>query len=176
MINKDLLNKMFEYRDGNLYRKISLGRTKVGYKVGFVNNKGYLSVNINKKNLLVHRLIWMMHFDEFPSLLDHIDGNRQNNNIENLRIATRNQNAHNKSINKNNTSGVKGVCWHKHTKKWNAQIWHNKKHYHLGLYDSLQKAKEVVMNTRNILHGEFANHGINDLKARIETLEGAKIG
>jgi hypothetical protein len=171
MITKEQLHTMFEYKDGTLYRKISFGRTKAGDKVGFVNDKGYLSVNINSKNLLVHRLIWMMHFDEMPSLLDHIDGNRQNNKIDNLRIANRFQNAHNKNMNKNNTSGVKGVCWHKHTKKWNAQIWHNKKHYHLGLYESLQKAKEVVMNARNMFHGEFANHGINDLKARVEALE-----
>ena len=113
MITQERLHEMFEYKDGVLYRKISLGRTKAGDKVGFINDKGYVAVNLLGKNIAVHRLVWMMQHGEMPALIDHIDGDRQNNRIENLRLANRFGNAQNKKLNKNNTSGVKGVYWNK---------------------------------------------------------------
>lgn len=172
MITQERLHKMFEYRDGHLYRKISLGRTKIGDKVRFVNNKGYLAVNIYKKCIAVHRLIWMMQHGEVPTLIDHIDGNRQNNRIENLRLADKFNNAQNKKMHRNNTSGIKGVSWHKRTAKWKAQIVCQNRHYSLGLYKSIDEADEVVCLAREMLHGSFANHGIQSLTARIEALEG----
>ena len=159
MLTQDKLHQMFEYKDGNLYRKISLGRTKAGDKVGFVDSKGYLSVNINKKCFYLHRIIWMMQYGEMPELLDHVDGNRQNNKIENLRLANRFENSHNKQINKNNTSGVKGVYWHRKAKKWAAQITKHNKHYSLGVFETKELAAEFVALAREMLHGKFANHG-----------------
>ena len=173
MITQERLHEMFEYKDGNLYRKISLGRTKAGDKVGFVNNKGYVSVNIDKKCIALHRIVWVMQHGEMPALIDHIDGNRQNNRIENLRLANRFENAQNKRMHKNNISGVKGISWHRATKKWKAQIFCNYKTYSLGCYKSLEEADEVVSLARDMLHGEFANHGIQSLTDRLTALEGA---
>ena len=172
MITQERLHEMFEYRDGSLYRKISLGRTKAGDKVGFVNDKGYISVNIDKQCIALHRIVWMMQHGEMPSLIDHIDGNRQNNRIENLRLANRFENSQNKRINKNNTSGVKGVFWHKKASKWKAEISCKNKIYGLGLYDDLKEADEVVCLARELLHGQFANHGITQLQADVAALKG----
>lgn len=172
MITQERLHEMFEYREGHLYRKISLGCSKAGDKVGFTNDKGYLAVNIDKKCIAVHRLIWMMQHGEMPSLIDHIDGNRQNNRIENLRLADRCGNAQNKRMHRNNTSGIKGVYWHKRAAKWKAQIVCQNKHYNLGLYKSIDEADEVVCLAREMLHGSFANHGIQ-LKADVAALKGA---
>lgn len=167
MITQERLHEMFKYRDGNLYRKISLGRTKVGDKVGFVNDKGYVAVNIDKKCIVLHRIIWLMQYGEMPSLIDHIDGDRQNNKIENLRITDRNGNAQNKQMHKNNTSGCKGVSWHKRAKKWLAQIDCRGHHNKLGLYESISEADAVVKLARKRLHGNFANYG-TQLTARLD--------
>jgi hypothetical protein len=172
MITQERLHEMFDYRDGNLYRKISLGRTKAGDKVGFVNDKGYVAVNIDKQCIVLHRIIWMMQHGEMPVLIDHIDGDRQNNRIENLRLANRFGNAQNKKLHRNNTSGVKGVYWHKQTCKWKASIVANGKIYHLGLHLSIQEADEIACLARDMLHGQFANHGITNLTERLVALEG----
>lgn len=171
MITQERLHEMFEYRNGTLYRKKSLGRTKAGDKVGFVNSKGYVAVNIDKQCIAVHRLIWVMQHGEFPELIDHIDGNRQNNRIENLRLADKFGNAQNKRMHKNNTSGVKGVYWKKDKNKWAAQIMCNNKPKFIGYFDSLDDANNATFLTRNELHGKFTNHGITAMTARITALE-----
>lgn len=174
MITQERLHEMFEYRDGNLYRKISLGRTKSGDKVGFVNGKGYVAVNIDNKCIGLHRIIWMMQHGEMPLLIDHIDGNRQNNKISNLRLADRFGNAQNKRMHRNNTSGVKGVSWHTKANKWRAQIVCNRQNYDCGLFEDIDDAKEFIGLARDMLHGQFANNGIQQLQADIATLKGQK--
>jgi hypothetical protein len=174
MITQERLHEMFEYRDGTLYRKKSLGRTKAGDKVGFVNDKGYMAVNIDKQCIPVHRLIWVMQHGVFPELIDHIDGDRQNNRIENLRQADRFGNAQNKRMHKNNRSGAKGVYWHAKKQKWIAQVVCNGRIYQLGAHDDLQEADEVACLAREMLHKSFTNHGITALTARVEALEGAQ--
>jgi hypothetical protein len=171
MITQERLHEMFEYRDGNLYRKISLGRTKAGDKVGFINDKGYVAVNIDKQCIALHRLIWMMQYGVMPYLVDHIDGNKQNNKIKNLRLADRFQNAHNKKMHSNNKSGVKGVHWNKNANRWKAQIYCYRKRYDLGFFNDLKDAEEFVCLARDMLHGQFANHGITSLTERISALE-----
>lgn len=171
MITPERLHQMFEYKDGVLYRKVSLGCAKAGDAAGYTNNKGYTAINIDRKCIAVHRLVWMMHHGYMPELIDHIDGNRANNRIENLRIADRFGNAQNKRMHRNNTSGVKGVYWHKGKKKWQAQIVCKNKTYRLGLYKDLSEADEVVSLAREMLHTTFANHGITALTARVTALE-----
>lgn len=171
MITQERLHKMFEYKNGSLYRKISLGRTKAGDKVGFVNSKGYVAVNIDKQCISVHRLIWVMQHGAMPELIDHIDGDRQNNRIENLRLADKFGNAQNKRMHKNNTSGVKGVYWKKDKNKWMAQIGFNRKQKNLGYFDKKEDAAEFISLARDMLHGQYANHAITALTARVAQLE-----
>jgi hypothetical protein len=171
MITQERLHEMFEYRDGTLYRKKSLGRSKTGDKAGFVTNKGYIYINIDKKCIAAHRLIWVMQHGAFPELIDHIDGDRLNNRIENLRLADRFGNAQNKRMHKNNTSGVKGVYWKRDKNKWAAQITCNNQQKFLGCFASIDEANEAVSLARSSLHGQFANHGITTLTDRITALE-----
>ena len=65
----------------------------------------------------------------------------------------------NRKMNIKNTSGVKGVTWHKRAKKWQVVITFNKIHKYLGMYSDINKAKEVIDYHRNIYHKEFANNG-----------------
>lgn len=87
---------------------------------------------------------------------DHIDGNPLNNQKSNLRICTHSQNQMNKGVGRNNSSGFKGVYWHKKANKWMAYVIKNKKHIHLGLFDNLKKAALAYNQAATKYHGEFA--------------------
>lgn len=158
-LTQDLLNELFEYRDGVLYWKIAKAKKiKVGDVAGNLHKTGYLTTMVNSKRYLNHRLIFLMHHGYLPQCLDHIDGNKINNRIENLRPATIGENSRNSKIPKNNTSGFKGVSWHSRDKKWQAQLMINKKSKHLGIFKTIEEATEAVKKAREELHGEFARH------------------
>jgi hypothetical protein len=113
--------------------------------------------------LLMHRLI----LNAAKGLeIDHIDRYGLNNQKENLRISTRTENARNRTKQKNNTSGYKGVYWHKTVQKWTANIVHHKNHIHLGVFSTIEEAV-LAYNTAAIsLFGEFAY--LNIIKGEVE--------
>jgi hypothetical protein len=158
------LHELFEYRDdGVLIRKIDVGRNgkvKKGDIAGGLRPKGYLEVHIDGKNYRVHRIVYYMHHGHIDDTMqiDHIDGNRANNRIENLRLVTNSQNGHNRKISKNNTSGVKGVYWNKDRMKFQAHIKKNNKNMYLGAFDTLEAAEKAVKEAREKMHGEYARH------------------
>jgi hypothetical protein len=159
-ITQDYVKQLFEYRDGELYWKVKYSqRVKIGQKAGALDGDEYFRISINGKRYLNHRLIFLMHHGYLPEYLDHIDGNPSNNKIENLRAATLTQNQHNRKLGKDNTSGVKGVCWHKIKKKWQVQMRINNKVKHFGYFKNLELADLVAQEARNKYHGAFANHG-----------------
>jgi hypothetical protein len=157
----DLLNHLFEYdkETGNLIWKIQQRGIRKGSIAGSVKSHGYLCVGINYKSYRAHRLIFLMHKGYLPKTIDHINGDRLDNRIENLRAATVGQNQHNRKTNANNTSGYKGVSWNKACKKWLSQIKLEGKRIHLGYFDNVEEAAEAVRKAREELHGDFANHG-----------------
>ena len=95
------LNKLLEYRDGDLFYKPrdfghkSFNPQFAGKKAGHINQKGYVSIKLFKKKYQAHRLVWIMHNGDIPEELtiDHIDNNKVNNKIQNLQILTRSDNA-----------------------------------------------------------------------------------
>jgi hypothetical protein len=87
---------------------------------------------------------------------DHKNRQTLDNRDENLRISNRSQNACNRGIQSNNTSGFKGVTWHKTARKWAAQINLDGKHIYLGLFDVAEEAFAAYCAAANQLHGEFA--------------------
>lgn len=104
------------------------------------------------------RLVWFKQTGEDPGLnvVDHKDTNSLNDAWGNLRLATRVQNSQNKSMHKNNTSGIKGVCWDKSTGKWRARITSKGKLLYSEYFDDLQEAGEKISAKRKELQGEFA--------------------
>lgn len=94
--------------------------------------------------------------DPWPNEVDHIDGNTENNSPENLRVATRSENASNKSVSSTNTSGVIGVTRCKRTNKWMAQIGKDKRTMFLGRFDSIDDATKARRNAEDEMHGEFS--------------------
>lgn len=104
-----------------------------------------------------HRVVWAIFHGEWPEHeVDHINGVRSDNRITNLRNATASQNQWNKVLQKNNTSGVKGVSWHTSNKKWRASITKHGKLTHLGLFDDIADASAAYAAASIKMHGEFS--------------------
>jgi len=110
---------------------------KRGKVAGSLNSKGYIHLRVDKKSYQVHRLAWLYTYGYFPEHdIDHLNGIRNDNRVENLREVSRACNLQNQKINSKNTSGFPGVCWHKQLKKWMARGMLQQKHVYLGYYHS----------------------------------------
>jgi hypothetical protein len=158
-LSRDLLHELFEYRDGFLFWKIARPHVKIGQKAGRLNDRGYWIITIGNRIYRAHRIIFLYHYGYLPTEIDHIDNDRLNNKIENLRPATRSQNLTNKGLSNKNTSGAKNVSWDKSRNKWEVQMYVNKKKTFVGRFDDLEVAKTMAIAFRKQHHGEFANHG-----------------
>jgi hypothetical protein len=118
----------------------------------------FYGVKINQRTYPAHRVVFALVNGLDPGFkeVDHIDRNPLNNKAENLRIATRSENARNKGIPANNASGKKGVTWCKRTKRWMAQIGHCKKTVFLGRFKSFGDAVAARDHASKKLHESFA--------------------
>ncbi len=161
LINELLCHVRYDKEAGILYWKDDAPNHNVrGKPVSPVpNGCGYLMIIFKGRYLKQHRVIFYMHHRYLPACVDHIDLNRMNNKIENLRAATKAQNCSNAKLSTKNTSGHKGVSYKKSRGKWCAQITHQRNHLHIGLYDTKDMAILAINKARHELHGEFANHG-----------------
>jgi hypothetical protein len=158
MINKELVSEYFDHKDGSLYWKKVTHPNKsylIGQEVGFIHSTGYRHVTWLGKQHKVHRLIYLMVHGYMPKEIDHINGNRADNSIENLREVTRSQNQCNKTMCSSNTSGYKGVSWHKIANKWSVRLSKNGKSKHFGYYDDLELAGLVALEARDLHFGKY---------------------
>ena len=159
-ITKELLHELFEYRDGHLYWKIKPSRpVHMGDKAGTMMRQGYINILIKRKPYREHRLIFMMFHGYMPKYIDHIDLNKINNKIKNLRESTASQNCYNREKRPDNTSGVKGVHFVKDKKRWRARCTVDGKRHLIGDFTNIQDAENALKLFREKHHGEFANHG-----------------
>lgn len=159
-LTPELLHSLFRYEDGKLLWKVSHNqRIKIGSEAGTIDARGYRVVKFNGIVQKAHRVIFMMHHGFMPDYIDHVDGNRLNNKIENLRQATVQQNNHNASIRKDNKSGAKNVNWSNRLNKWIVQISCDGKKKHIGCFEDLELADLVAQEARNKYHKEFAYNG-----------------
>jgi hypothetical protein len=164
--------RLFEYRDGALYwkeRPRSDFKTDLAWKQWNPKHAGkragcwsihHVTVAINRKHYQLARIIFLMHHGYLPFIVDHADCNPQNNDISNLRAATKADNQRNAGMYAHNTSGIKGVVWSKLAKKWLARVKFKGVTKHLGTFKSKDDAAEFVQLAREMLHGAFANHGL----------------
>ena len=156
-MTKELADSLFYYKDGNLYWKENRGTYPCKDNVvGAKTKAGYLESKICGKPFKAHRVVFLMHYGYTPKCVDHINGNRADNRIENLRDADSLQNKYNQKIYKNNTSGAKGVYWIEVMNKWKAQINYERKRKHLGYFNSFDEAEEFVDLARKMTHKQFA--------------------
>ena len=113
-----------------------------GKEAGSLRTDGYTYVKVDEFRMLRHRIIWAMYHGtiKVPTTIDHIDRDRGNDTIMNLRAATETLNARNRGLPANNTSGVKGVNWYPKYGKWIARVGTGKGRSFLGYFDTLEEA------------------------------------
>lgn len=151
------LREYFSYDGINLiWKRTTTNRVKRGAIAGSKTVSGYLQVGFLGVDIKVHRIIWALVHGYWPELIiDHKDGNRLNNRIENLRETNFNGNLRNMRIPSHNTSGIKGVGFCKQTKKWTCSIHVNNKKIWLGRYNTKEEAAKVYAEASKKYHGEF---------------------
>ena len=129
-----------------------------GKEITYKNNQGYILAAIFGKRYMVSRLAWLLIFAEWPSdEVDHVNGDKADNRISNLRLANRSQNNFNKHRPAHNTSGFKGVNFDKSKKRWRSRIVANRKEIYLGYFDSPEDAYVAYKMAAIKYHGEYAN-------------------
>jgi len=160
-LSKELLHEYFEYRNGELYWKKSTANCiQIGDKVGCIDKTNeYCRLRFKNKNYNVHQLVFFMHHGFAPAVIDHIDCNKTNNKIENLRQADNYTNQQNQKISKKNICGYKNVTWRAARGKWYVRIKANGKYITRGGFDDPEEASIVATKLREELFGSFANHG-----------------
>lgn len=139
---------------GKLTRRFKGGHSRI---IGVKARPGsYVRVGWQGRDILAHRLIWLIVHGRFPDgLIDHVNGDPSDNRLENLRIATDAENKRNVGIRSHNTSGIKGVSWDKENRRWLAHATHNGRGFHLGRHLTKEAAAEAYRNFARTHHGEF---------------------
>jgi hypothetical protein len=134
----------------------STGKAKAGSVAG-CEAQGYILIGIKGRLLKAHRLAWLLHHGREPAGdIDHANGNRSDNRIENLREASHAENMHNRRADHDNKSGIKGVCWNKWKGKWMGYV--NGKH--VGYFSTPDAAEVAVREAREAAHGQFTCHRV----------------
>ena len=131
------------------------GRIKVGDIAGSFNNKGYIAIGCDGKEHKAHRLAWLWIHGAWPSKqIDHIDGDKSNNRLANLREATNTENQQNRrrARRDNKSGGLIGAQFHRHTGKYTSKIGVGGKSIYLGLFDTAKLAHEAYVKAKRELH------------------------
>ena len=149
------LGEWFDYDGVSLTWKDKSRETKICY-----NKAGYPMIRFMGNARLVHRLVYIMVYGFAPKEIDHANGNVKDYRIENLREASRSQQICNRVRDSDNRSGYKGVSWDIRFKRWVARVTKDGKVYQKVGFDSAEDAFDFVCLLREVVHGEFANHGM----------------
>src|SRR5262245_25342238 len=131
----------YDPKSGVLRWRIGQGVARAGNIAGTVKSDGYRAIRINRRSYNAHRLAWLIAKGEWPAGdVDHRNGQRKDNRIENLRLATGSQNLANQGLRRTNTSRCKGVSWHRANKRWWASMNLGGRKRSLGFFRDLESA------------------------------------
>jgi hypothetical protein len=143
-LTQDVLTELLEYKDGGLYWKVRpyKSRVEVGDRAGSDHHSGYRIMSIGGNQYSEHRIIYLHQTGNIDDTLqiDHIDDNKSNNRIENLRLVTAQVNCRDRD------KHAKGYSWDKHNKTFNARIKRNGKLKHLGCFETEEEAREAYVD------------------------------
>lgn len=160
-MDQDTVKGLFLYCDKGflIWKKkthASANNTPLNMKAGTKDFNGYMNIGINNKIYKEHRLVYLYHFGFIPKIIDHINRNKEDNRIENLRECTHSQNKMNQGLKSNNTSGVVGVNFDLRRNNWYARITIKGNVKYLGSYKDIEEAKKVRFNAERKYFKEFA--------------------
>ena len=146
-LTAEQVRELFDYDEENgwlIRKKDEYGRAvnrPCGHKPTHSSGYGYGKVRIGGKDYLAHRIIWLWYYGTWPEGdIDHINRNKIDNRIDNLRVVSKSENGHNQNIHRTNTSGYPGVSWHKASKKYQARIMGDNKRINLGFFNAAEEA------------------------------------
>jgi hypothetical protein len=167
MLTQERLKELLEYDDtkGIFTRRVAVGKSGFGCQkgniVGTIATNGYIRIRIDDKYYPRSHLVWLYVHGNYVAenqAIDHINRNRSDDRICNLRIVENIDNYKNMKKFNTNKSGTTGVAWHKKAGKWRAYIMINYKQVHLGLFSTIEQAIDA-RDKANILYGFDPTHG-----------------
>lgn len=154
------LHEWFNYEPetGNIYwKKSPKPSIKPGDLVKAKHGCGYLLASVKGKTFLQHRLAWFLYYGEWPyDQVDHIDGDRKNNKLTNLRLASKKENMWNSKGKPNKTSEYKGVSWDRVRNKWAVYIKYDNKVKNVGRFNNEVEAALTYDKWAREKFGKFA--------------------
>lgn len=129
-----------------------------GKQAGSIGGNGYVGVGLLGKRMQVHRLIWLIVYGEEPKCIDHINGNRTDQRISNLRNVSVEENNRNRASVKGKKNGCTGVYWCHTHQRYRARIKVNGKNIHIGYFNTINEAREERKKAE-LANGFHPNHG-----------------
>ena len=169
LIPQTHLREIFDYRDGALYWKYDSHQRKqwnamfAGVKAGYVEKNGYTSVFFKatprnglakSRPIALHRLIFCFHHGYYPPQIDHINGDRGDNRIENIRAALAHENCANRKKMNNNTTGCPGIRLHRDG-HYEARVQFAGKRHQVGSFKTLDEARVAVVAASKTIKGQW---------------------
>ncbi len=161
-ITQEEVKELFVYKDGKLYRKVRKANcVHVGDCAGSISNNNYFSIQIDKTLYLTHGVVFLYHHGYLPTFIDHVNCNKLDNRVENLRPSTSSENARNipkRSI--ITSSKFKGVSWNKRKQQWVVSIMTHGIRKFIGYYIIEEDAARAYDQFAKEHHGEYARLNI----------------
>jgi hypothetical protein len=139
-----------------LWRKSPSKKFQKGSEAGGYDLRGYLCIKVGGVPLKGHRIAWFLHFGQWPTgEVDHINCNKSDNRIDNLRVVSHAENSRNRPAQANNSSGFKGVHFCSTYRKFRAQIGIEGRRIALGYFESAEQAAKAYEKAASEIHGAF---------------------
>lgn len=159
MITYKELSSILDYNPDTgklLWKYTRSNRAAVGTEAGTLTPDGYISISIDHNIYRAHRLAWLLCFQEWPSqYIDHINGIKNDNRLDNLREASSIENSYNTKSHKDSTTGIKGVYFNKANNNYRAQIRYDGKTKSLGSFKTVEEAALAYEARAIEIHNKF---------------------
>lgn len=155
-MNQETCKKLFSYKEGGLYWMVNRGSNAIaGNRAGRLLCTGYRSIHVSGRRYQEHRLVFLWHYGYLPKQVDHINGIKLDNRIENLREANHSTNQMNTAA-RPSKSGERGVRYRSDRGKWIARIYKDGREIRIGTFDTKDSAVAAYKQAAAELYGEFA--------------------